>query len=180
MYLRNFFIITYEKGRGPSLSKLESPSTRDGCFVLSFVEIGPVVLQNKSSKIRQCNFAVLLLSNLLERAWPFRETNLNPLHPGMLCPTYRWNWPSGSWEEDFYSSSMYSRYFVIISPWKRARPFIWTDLNPSNSNCIVRSLVEIGPEERNVKSLWTYGYPYRRTDERRQAIRKAHLSFQFR
>ena len=25
---------------------------------------------------------------------------------------------------------MYFRYFVIISPWKRAGPFIWTNLNP--------------------------------------------------
>ena len=26
--------------------------------------------------------------------------------------------------------SMYYRYFAIISPWKRAGPFIWTNLNP--------------------------------------------------
>ena len=25
---------------------------------------------------------------------------------------------------------MYFHYFVIISPWKRAGPFIWTNLNP--------------------------------------------------
>ena len=28
---------------------------------------------------------------------------------------------------------MYFRYFVIISPWKRAWPFIWTKLNPLHS-----------------------------------------------
>ena len=33
---------------------------------------------------------------------------------------------------------MYFHYFVIISPWKRAGPFIWTNLNPLNP-------VEIGP-----------------------------------
>ena len=27
-------------------------------------------------------------------------------------------------------SSMYFCYFVIISPWKRAQPFIWTNFNP--------------------------------------------------
>ena len=27
-------------------------------------------------------------------------------------------------------SSMYFRYVVIISPWKRGWPFIWTKLNP--------------------------------------------------
>ena len=37
---------------------------------------------------------------------------------------------SGSGEEDFLILSMYFRYFVIISPLKRAGPFIWTKLNP--------------------------------------------------
>ena len=32
-------------------------------------------------------------------------------------------------EEDFLISSMYFRYFVIISPLKRAGTFIWTNLN---------------------------------------------------
>ena len=31
---------------------------------------------------------------------------------------------SGSGEEDFLILSMYFHYFVIISPWKRAGPFI--------------------------------------------------------
>ena len=30
-----------------------------------------------------------------------------------------------SGEKDFKMSSMYSFHFIIISPWKRARPFIW-------------------------------------------------------
>ena len=62
----------------------------------------------------------------------FIWTNLNPLHQRMLCAKFGWNWPSGSGEEDFLISSMYMyfRYFVIISPWKRVGPFIWTNLNP--------------------------------------------------
>ena len=40
---------------------------------------------------------------------------------------------------------MYFRYFVIISPWKRTGPFIWTNLNPFNQGCIVPCLVENGP-----------------------------------
>ena len=52
-------------------------------------------------------------------------------HPRMLCAKFGWNWLSGSGEEDFLISSMYSHYFIItcISPWKRAGPFIWTNLN---------------------------------------------------
>ena len=58
------------------------------------------------------------------------KKNLNPLHPRMLCAKFGWNWLSGSGEEDFLISSMYFHYFVIISPWKRPGPFIWTNLNP--------------------------------------------------
>ena len=46
------------------------------------------------------------------------------------CGRFGWNWPSGSWDEDFKISSMYFCYFVIISPWKRAGPFIRTNLSP--------------------------------------------------
>ena len=64
-----------------------------------------------------------------ERAGPFLWTNLNPLHPRMLCAKFGWNKLSGSGEEDFLITSMYFRYFVIISPSKRAGPFLWTNLN---------------------------------------------------
>ena len=57
-------------------------------------------------------------------------TSLNSLYPKMLNAKFGWNWPSGSGEEDFWISSMFVRYFVIISPWKRAGPFIWTNSNP--------------------------------------------------
>ena len=65
-----------------------------------------------------------------KRVGPFIWTNLNPLHPRMLCVKFRWSWPSGSGEEDFLISSMYFHYFIIISPLKRTGPFIWTNLNP--------------------------------------------------
>ena len=62
-----------------------------------------------------------------------RSLHLNKLKSPcekMFCAKFSWNWPSGSGEEDFLISSMFFRYFVIISPWKRAWPFIWTNLNP--------------------------------------------------
>ena len=67
-------------------------------------------------------------------------TNLNPIHPRMLCAKFGWNWSSDSGEEDFLISSMYFRYFVIISPWKRAGP-TWISFT---RRCILPSLVEIG------------------------------------
>ena len=36
-------------------------------------------------------------------------------------------------KKNFLISSMHFRYFIIISPWKRAGPFIWTKLNPLHS-----------------------------------------------
>ena len=35
-----------------------------------------------------------------KRAWPFIWTNLNPLHPRMLCAKFGWICLCGSWEED--------------------------------------------------------------------------------
>ena len=55
--------------------------------------------------------------------------HLNSLHPKMLCAKFGWNWPSGSGEEDFQILSMHFRYFIIISPWKRAWLFFWKNLN---------------------------------------------------
>ena len=80
-----------------------------------------------------------------KRAGSFIWTNLNPLHPRMFCAKFNWNWPSGSEEEEFLISSMYFRYFVIISPWKRVGPFIRKNWVPFNKGCIVPRLAEIGP-----------------------------------
>ena len=33
------------------------------------------------------------------KTWPVIWTNLNPLHPRMLCAKFGWNWPGGSGEE---------------------------------------------------------------------------------
>ena len=56
----------------------------------------------------------------LEKSGPFFWTNLNPLHPRMLCAKFGWNWLSSSGEEDFEKLSIYFYYFRIISPLGRA------------------------------------------------------------
>ena len=43
--------------------------------------------------------------------WFFIWTNLNPLHPGMHCAKYGWNWRSGSWGEDFFN---FVNVFMLI------------------------------------------------------------------
>ena len=49
------------------------------------------------------------------------------------------------WRRNFWISSMYFCYFVIISPWKRAGPSFEQIWIPVIQGCIVPSLVEIGP-----------------------------------
>ena len=58
------------------------------------------------------------------------EHTLIPLHPRVLCVKFGWNWLSGSVGEDFYILSMYFRYFLVISSWKKVWLFIWANLNP--------------------------------------------------
>ena len=117
-------------------------------------------------------FCYFVIISPWKRGWPFLWTKLNPLNPRMLCAKYSWNWLSGSGEEDFLISSMYFHYFVIISPWKRAGPFIWTNLNPHYPRMLCAKFGWDWPsgsweEEENVKSLQTDGQTNRRTDGRR-------------
>ena len=73
----------------------------------------------------------------------------------------------------FLISSMYFCYFVIISPWKRAGPLIWTKLNPLHS----RMLCAFGlnwpsgswEEVENRKSLQTDRRTDRQTTEDRRS-----------
>ena len=71
----------------------------------------------------------------MKRVGAFIWTNLNPLHPWMHCDKFGWNWLSVF----FLISSLYFRYFVIISPWKRTRPlsFFRTNLKtPSHKDAL--------------------------------------------
>ena len=100
------------KERGPSFEHTLILSTQR-CFVQSLVQIGPVVLEKTILKYFQFNFTFLLFSPLGEglgpafeqtwilstQAWPFIWTNLNSLHPKMLCAKFGSNWPTGSGEE---------------------------------------------------------------------------------
>ena len=107
---------------------------------------------------------------------PFWEINgplfclkLSPLYPRMLCAKFRRNWPSGS-EDLKVSSNMYFRYFVIMSPWGRTCPFVWTNLNSIHLRMVCAKFCWNwtsgfrDSEDENVKSLQTVGHT---TDDRR-------------
>ena len=74
-----------------------------GCLVPCLVEIGSAVREKKIFKFRQYIFVYFpsfVFISPCKRMWSFIWTNMNPLHPKMLCKKLGWNWPSGSWEEE--------------------------------------------------------------------------------
>ena len=79
-----------------------------------------------------------------KRTGSFIWINLNPLHPRMLRARFGWNWLSGSREKDCLISSVYFRYFTIISPQKRTSPSFEQTWIPFTQGCFLESLVEIG------------------------------------
>ena len=72
---------------------------------------------------------------------------------------------------------MYFCYFIIISPWKRLWPFIWTNLHPLHPRMLCAKLVEIGSVvlEKKLK-MWKI-YDNNDYDGHWQiVIRKSHFS----
>ena len=59
-----------------------------------------------------------IIISFMRIKWFFIWTNYYPLHSRMLCAKFGWKWPSGTGEEAFWISSIFFRYFLIISPWK--------------------------------------------------------------
>ena len=90
----------------------------------------PSVSGEEDFLISSMYFRYFVIISLWKRAGSFIWTNLNPLHPRMLCAKFVWNSASVSGEDDFLISPMCFRCFVIISPWKKAVPFIWTNMIP--------------------------------------------------
>ena len=100
-------------------------------------------------------FGNFLAISSWKRVGPFIWTNLRLHHPRMLCAKFGWNWPCDSWEEDFYSSSIYFCYSVVISPWKRAVPFIRINMNPHHRRMLCAKFVwnwPSGSEEEDFSS----------------------------
>ena len=114
---------------------------------------------------------LLLYENLI-----FLHLNL---HPGMHCASLIEISPAVL--EKIFKFCLCIFAFVIISPWKKVGPFIWTHLNPLYPRMHCAKFGWNWPsgsweEVENRKSLQTDG----QTDDGRQAIRKANLSFQLR
>ena len=80
---------------------------------------------------------------------------------------------------------MYFRCSLIISPLKRAGPFIWRNLNPLHPKMLCAKFgwkwpSGSGGEDENVKKFTTTMTTTTTTDNRQILIRKAHLSLRLR
>ena len=85
--------------RGPSLQQTWIPLTQ-GYFVPSLLEIGPVVLERKIFKSCQFIFIISQLTLLWEGCGPSLQQTWIP-STRMLCAKFCWNWPSGSFLNEF-------------------------------------------------------------------------------
>ena len=86
-------------------------------LVPRLVEIGSVVLEKRIFLISSLYFRYFVIISPWKRAGPVIWTNLNRLHPRMLCAKFGWNWPSGFGEEDFFNFvnvfSIFRNYFPL-------------------------------------------------------------------
>ena len=80
------------------LKKLEPPSSKDAlCQV--WLKLAQWFWKRRFL-ISSMLFHYFIIISPWKRVGPFFWTNLNPLHSGMLCAKFGWNWPSCSGEED--------------------------------------------------------------------------------
>ena len=89
-----------EKAGFLHFNKLESPSPKDAlCQV--WLKLAQWFWGRRTFWISSMYFRYFIIISPWRRVGPFIWTNLNPLHPRMLCAKFGWNWPSGTGEEDF-------------------------------------------------------------------------------
>ena len=127
-------------------------------------------------KILSMYFRYFIIISPSKRLWPVIWIKFNPLYPRIRWAKFGWNWQNSSGEEGLYILLIHFCYFIIISNWKRMWPFIWTNLNSLHPRMCCAKFGWNWPsgsgEDQNMKSL--------QTDNSRQAITKAQLSFQIR
>ena len=105
----------------PLFKHIEFPLQRDAfCKVWLKLEQF-LVLEEKILKIRQCLFNMSVLSSFGKGCWPIFEQIC--IYFCFKClKLFQWFWRG---IPIFKSQSL---FVAIVSPWKRAWPFIWTNL----------------------------------------------------
>ena len=87
------------------------------------------VLENNIFKFCQCIFAISWLSPLGKGLGPSFDQTWILVNQECIVPSLVEIGPVVLEEKNFLIKTMFFRYFLIISPWKRTRPLIWINLN---------------------------------------------------
>ena len=147
-----------------------------------------MVLKKKIFLILSIYFRYFVIISPWKRVGPFIWTNLNLLHPRILCTKFGWNWPSGSGEEDFFNFINLFLLFLNYLPLEKGGALYLNKLefpSPKDTLCQVWLKLAQWFWRRRWKcekftDRQTDGQTDGQTDDGRQVIRKAHLSFQLR
>ena len=141
----NIFLLHFEKSVTLHLKKNKTWIIfTHGCFVLSLVINGPVVLEKKILKSSQCIFAISQLSPLWEGRGPSFEQTKIPFTQECLVPSLVKVGPMVLEKHIFKS---FQRVFTIsqLSPlWERRGSSFEQTWIPFTQGCSVSSFVEIG------------------------------------
>ena len=123
------------------LNKLEFPSPEDASC-----QIWPSGSGEEHFKICQCIFTISKLSPLGKGWGPSFEQTWLPFTQGCIVPSLVEIGSVVLKKRIFKFLQFFFRYFVIICPWKRVGPSIWTNLNHHHLRMFVSNLVEIGSD----------------------------------
>ena len=131
------------KGLGPSFEQIWIPITQ-GCFVLSLVEIGPVVFKKNIFKVRQRIFPISLLSPLRKGCGPSFEQIWIPITKGCFVPSLVEIGPV-VFKKKIFKVRQCIFVISLLSPLRKWRgPSFEQTWIPFTQECFVPSLVEIG------------------------------------
>ena len=106
------------------------------------------------------HYHYFIIISPLKRAGPFIWKTWIPFTQGCFVPSLVEIGPVVLEKKILTFSSMYFHYFIIISPWKKAGPFIWTNLNPLHLRMLCAKFSwnwpsGSGEEDGNLKGLQT-------------------------
>jgi hypothetical protein len=123
------------------------------------------------------HFYIFVIISPLKRTWPFIWTNLNSLHPTIVCTKFDWIWPAGS-EEDFKKNFCVFLLFRHYLPLEKGYPLPLKKLeSPSRKNDLCQVWLKLVQwfwrRSRKCKKLQMDKQTDGQTDGR-QVIRKAH------
>ena len=98
----------------------------------------------------------MAINYLKWRAWPFISKNIIPLHLKILFGKFDWKGRVVLEMKIFNSFSYNVFYFAIISNWKRAWPFICTNLNPLYSRMLCTKFGWNWQSGSGIEDFWKF------------------------